>query len=86
MSRALNINATQDHVEATCAKHKADISTIEVLPGGAVRVVLRNGDGAAVIRRAYGKQIVDTPLARTPLTLASNRAARPATAATFARD
>lgn len=71
MSRALNIDATLDHVTATCARLNAPISVIETLPGGLVRVVLRNGDAAAVIARAYAKSIVAGPVARTPLALAS---------------
>lgn len=87
MSRALNIDATQDHVIATCAKHNALISTIETLPSGCTRVVLRTGDAAAVIQRSYGKNIITDPVARTPLSLASRGVpmtqdlARPAVAA-----
>ena len=71
MSRALNIDASLDHVRATCAKHDAGISSIETLPGGATRVVLLSGDGAALVARAYGKSVITTPLRRTPLALAS---------------
>ena len=71
MSRALNIDATLDHVITTCAKHKAAITSIETLPGGCTRVVLQNGDAAAIVRRRYGSSIIVAPVARTPLSLAS---------------
>lgn len=71
MSRALNIDATQDHVRATCAKHDAAISSIETLPSGCTRVVLCSADGAAVIQRQYRGSIILTPVARTPLSLAA---------------
>lgn len=71
MSRALNIDATMDHVVATCAKHGSAISAIETLPSGCTRVVLRSGDAAAVIQRAYAKSIITEAVARTPLALAS---------------
>ena len=69
MSRALNIDATRDHVLAMCAKHNAPISTIETLPNGCTRVVLRNGDAAAIIQRSYGKSVITAPVARTPLSV-----------------
>ncbi|QJU57490.1 hypothetical protein HL653_06520 [Sphingomonas sp. AP4-R1] len=71
MSRALNIDATHDHVIATCTKLGAPISVIETLPSGIIRLVLRNADAAAIVARAYGKNIVNGPVARTPLALAS---------------
>ena len=71
MSRALNINATQDHVRASCAKHDAAISVIETLPGGCTRVVLRTADAAAVMQRVYRTSLVNTPVARTPLSIAA---------------
>lgn len=71
MSRALNINATQDDVRAACTKHAAAISTIETLPSGCTRVVLRSGDGAALVQRHFGKNIILTPEKRTPLSLAA---------------
>ena len=71
MSRALNIDATQDHVRNACAKHDAAISAIETLPSGCTRVVLRSADAAAVIQRLYKDKIIAAPQARVPLSLAS---------------
>lgn len=71
MSRALNIDASQDHVTATCTRLDAPISAIETLPSGITRLVLCNSDAAAVVARAYGKRVVTGPVERTPLSLAS---------------
>lgn len=68
MSRAINVNATQAEVSAMCAKHKAAISAIEVLPAGGTRVVLMNADDAATISRAFKTKILATDARRTPLT------------------
>lgn len=65
MSRALNVNAEQAHVVATCAKHKATISAIETLLSGGTRVVLMNADDAANIRKAYGSKVMTGPVKRT---------------------
>ena len=66
MSRALNLDAPKEHVLATCAKHKAAITQIETLVSGGTRVVLQNADDAAVIGRAYRKEIIDGAVTRTP--------------------
>lgn len=66
MSRALNINATEAHVTATCAKHGAAISAIETLKSGGTRLVLLNGDAAAVISKAYGTKVLTGPVSRMP--------------------
>jgi hypothetical protein len=71
MSRALNIDASKDHVIAACAKHDATISAIETLPSGCTRVVLCSADGAAIIQRSYGNKVITAPRARTKLSLAS---------------
>lgn len=66
MSRALNINAAESHVLATCEKKGIGISTIEALHSGGTRVVLNNADDTAVISRAYGSKILSGPVRRTP--------------------
>ena len=69
MSRAMNLDATEAHVIDMCAKHDAQISSIETLVSGGTRVVLMNGDAAAVVRRAYGRKILDGAVTRTPTRL-----------------
>ncbi len=64
-SRAINVTTLRPEVEALCAKHKATISAIESLPnGGGTRVVLMNGDDAVVMRRAFGKKVIDGKVER----------------------
>ena len=69
MSRALNIEATKEHVLATCAKHRLDVSSMEPLLPTGVRIVLKNGDDAAIIRKAYAKSIIEGVVRRVPLRL-----------------
>jgi ABC-type sugar transport system substrate-binding protein len=66
MSRAINVNATKDHVVATCAKLKVPISAIEALRSGGTRVVMNNADDTAVIAKAYGSKVITGAVTRTP--------------------
>jgi hypothetical protein len=66
MSRSLNLDAPQEHILGTCAKHGVIITQIETLVSGGTRVVLKTGDGAAIVARAYRKQVIDGPIRRTP--------------------
>ena len=66
MSRALNLDAPQEHVAQMCTKHQAHITQIESLVSGGTRVVLRNADEAAVIARAYKGKVIDGAIVRTP--------------------
>lgn len=58
MSRAININATPDHIMATCAKRNVAISAIEVLHSGGTRVVMNNIDDTAALAKAYGSKVI----------------------------
>lgn len=69
MSRAINVNATKDHVIATCAKRKVAISAIETLQSGGTRVVMNNADDTAVIAKAYGRKVITGAVSRTPTRL-----------------
>lgn len=69
MSRALNVNATQAHVIALCAKSKIAISAIETLSSGGTRVVMNNADDTAAIAKAYGTKVISGPVQRTPTRL-----------------
>jgi len=66
MSRALNLDAPQEHVLDTCAKHKAPVTQIETLVSGGTRVVLQSADDAAVIGRLYKGKIISGAIQRTP--------------------
>lgn len=64
MSRAININASQEHVTATCATRKVPISAIETLPSGGTRVVMNNADDTALIAKVYGKKVITGSVVR----------------------
>ena len=66
MSRAININATRDHVVAACAKRRVSISAIETLQSGGTRVVLNNADDTAIMVKAYGSKVIRGAVTRTP--------------------
>jgi hypothetical protein len=70
MSRALNLNASQEDVLASCARAKAPITQIETLVSGGTRVVFKNGDDAAAIGRLYKNKIITDRVTRTPGRLA----------------
>ncbi|WP_375397965.1 hypothetical protein [uncultured Sphingomonas sp.] len=57
-SRAINVTLARADVETLCTKHRTRISGIEILPGGGTRVVMMNGDDAAIMRRAFGKSVI----------------------------
>lgn len=65
-SRAMNVNIAQADVVALCRKHDASISAIETLHSGGTHVVLRNGEGADRMRKAFGKKVITGAVVRTP--------------------
>jgi diketogulonate reductase-like aldo/keto reductase len=69
VSRAINVNATQAHVMALCAKRNIPISAIETLSSGGTRVVMNNADDTADIAKAYGSKVIAGPVTRTPTRL-----------------
>lgn len=69
MSRAINVNATPEHVIAACAKRKLTISAIEGLPSGGTRVVMNNIDDTAAVAKVYGSKVIAGAVARTPTRL-----------------
>jgi hypothetical protein len=71
MSRAVNIDASQAHVIASCSKRRLPISTIEELRSGGTRVVMNNAADAAMIAAFYGRKVITGLVQRTPLRLAS---------------
>jgi hypothetical protein len=72
MSRALNLDASQEDVLATCARKNAPITQIETLVSGGTRVVLQSADDAAAISRLYKGKIITGPIQRTPSRLFHN--------------
>lgn len=66
MSRALNLNASQEDVLAACARAKAPITQIESLVSGGTRVVFKNGDDCAAVGRLYKGKIITDAVTRAP--------------------
>lgn len=67
MSRAINVNLTHDEVRAAASKQGASISSMEPLFPQGTRVVLKNADQAASLRRAFKPNVIEGPVVRTPL-------------------
>lgn len=66
MSRAINLDALEAHVLATCVKHNAAITAIETLGSGGTRVVFKNAVDATTIAKAYGSKVLTGPVQRKP--------------------
>ena len=66
MSRAINVNATQAHVMALCAKRNIPISAIETLSSGGTRVVMNNAEDVAMLTKIYGSKVITGAVKRTP--------------------
>jgi len=64
MSRAVNIDATQNEVIAVAAKYGAANSAIEPLHPRGTRVVFMNVDGTALVTRAFETRIITAAVTR----------------------
>lgn len=73
MSRAINIDASETDVLATCLEKGVTISAIEVLLSGGTRVVLNNAIDTATIKKAYGTKVLNSPVRRSFARLARQR-------------
>ncbi len=73
MSRALNIDAPEAHVTATCLAKNTPVSAIESLRSGGTRVVLKNAIDTATISKAYGSKVLSGKVVRMPIRLANER-------------
>ena len=78
MSRALNINATDAEITASCAAAGIAISTIERLVSGGTRVVFNNAVDAASMAKTYKAKLLTGPVTRLQTRL--NRGHRGASA------
>lgn len=67
MSRAININATQEHILGRCAKHNVRVTAIEGLHSGGTRVVMSTAADAVSIAKLYGSKVIGGRVERTPL-------------------
>ena len=69
MSRAINIDATEAEILATCATLGLGISTIETLQSGGTRVVLNNTPDTATLTKAYRTKVLAGAVQRSPTRL-----------------
>jgi hypothetical protein len=77
MSRALNINATEADISASCKSAGIAISTIERLVSGGTRVVFNNSVDAASVAKTFKSKLLTGPVTRVQTRL--NRGYRGAT-------
>lgn len=64
MSRAININASEADIQATCERLGIGISMCERLLSGGTRVVLNNVQDTATIAKAYKTMLLTGPVTR----------------------
>ena len=67
MSRAINVNATNDEVRKACQRRGCEISAIEALQSGGTRVVLMNVEATTAMREVFGRKVIVGAVSRTPL-------------------
>jgi hypothetical protein len=65
MSRAININAAEADIRATCERLGITISMLERLMSGGTRVVLNNIGDTAALTKAYKTMLLTGPVTRT---------------------
>jgi hypothetical protein len=65
MSRAININASEADIQATCERLGIAVSMAERLASGGTRVVLNNVRDTDTIAKAYKTKLLTGPVTRT---------------------
>jgi hypothetical protein len=64
MSREMYLSIAQDEALAKCLAQNVGVSAIERLPQGGVRLVCMSGDGAALMREKFKKQLIKGEVTR----------------------
>ena len=67
MSRAMNLSLAESTVREHCRENAVQVSALEVLPGGGVRLVCSSADGAAMIRKKLKSKLIIGEVQRTRL-------------------
>ena len=63
MSRAINLNLTEDDARQQCSTRSIGISAIETLPDGGVRLVCMSSEGAGIMTRKFKQHLMhETPI------------------------
>lgn len=73
MSRVVLLALSEADVRAHCARSSVEISTIEGLLGGGVRLVCRSGRGADIIRQKLQIDVIHGDVVRERLRPAKPR-------------
>jgi len=64
MSRSMQLAMSEQDALALCTKQKVNVSTIEALPAGGVRLVCSSRSGADTIRQRAKSKVIGVELAR----------------------
>ena len=67
MSRAMNLSLAESTVREHCRENDVEVSALEVLPGGGVRLVCSRADGAERIRKKLKSKLISDDAQRTKL-------------------
>lgn len=65
MSRALLLNVSEPEARKACADFDIEISVVEKLESGGVRLVCASGGGAARLRHKLRTKIIEGPVKRS---------------------
>jgi hypothetical protein len=65
MSRVLLLQLTEDEAAKGCVTHDVEVSVIEPLESGGVRVVCASSGGAALLRHKMRTKLIDGPVTRS---------------------
>ncbi len=64
MSREMYLSIPQDEALAKCLAQKVGVSVIERLPQGGVRLVCMSGNGAALMREKFKRDLIKGEVTR----------------------
>lgn len=67
MSRAMNLALSESKVREHCRTSGVEVSALEVLPGGGVRLVCTSGHGAELLRKKLKSKLIAGEVQRTRL-------------------
>ena len=63
----MNLSLTESAVREHCREKAVEVSALEVLPGGGVRLVCSSADGAALFRKKLKNKLITGEVRRTRL-------------------
>jgi hypothetical protein len=63
----MNLALSEKKVREHCRTNAVEVSALEELPGGGVRLVCASGEGAALLRNLLKKKLIASDVERTRL-------------------